>query len=416
MRYSRLAGAALGLAVFSMIAPSIVGQTGSKGSDPFKAARLRMVAEDLAREGITHDRVLEAMKTVPRHLFVNPDQRARAYLDTSLPIGHKQTISPPFLVAYMTQALDPRPGHRVLEIGTGSGYQAAVLAELVKEVFSIEIVEPLGTQAAQRLQEAGYKNVKTKIGDGFQGWAEHAPFDRIIVTCSPEDIPRPLLEELREGGKLIVPLGEQFQQVFYLVEKRQGQLVRTRLLPTCFVPMTGAADAVRTARPTSAVPVLINGDFEQAGTGGPAGWYWKREPSLMQKDAPSGERFVTVHNAEPGRSSGICQNLGIDGTQLRRLEIAIQVKGEKLLPGLRPYEQPCLSLVFADVDVRPVGEAFLGPWKGTFAWQRVTKTVDVPRQARFVILRISLNGGTGSLSVDDVHVQPAPGFIPKKDP
>src|SRR5262249_20990395 len=163
------------------------------------------------------DAVLEAMKTVPRHLFVSPDLRARAYLDTSLPIGHKQTISPPFLVAYMTQALDPKPGNRVLEVGTGSGYQAAVLAGLVKEVYSIEIVEPLGLQAAKRLQDLGYKNVKTKVGDGYQGWPEHAPFDRIIVTCSPENMPQPLVDQLRDGGKMIIPLGEQFQQVFYLL-------------------------------------------------------------------------------------------------------------------------------------------------------------------------------------------------------
>src|SRR5262249_30455680 len=195
MRQFAIRAACLSWLLLLFLPSPVPGQSAGKMADPYKDARLKMVANELAREGITHDAVLEAMKTVPRHLFVSPDLRARAYLDTSLPIGHKQTISPPFLVAYMTQALDPKPGNRVLEVGTGSGYQAAVLAGLVKEVYSIEIVEPLGLQAAKRLQDLGYKNVKTKVGDGYQGWPEHAPFDRIIVTCSPENMPQPLVDQ-----------------------------------------------------------------------------------------------------------------------------------------------------------------------------------------------------------------------------
>src|SRR5262249_48250810 len=153
-------------------------------------------------------------------LFVSAELRPKAYLDQSLPIGHKQTISPPFIVAYMTETIDPQPTDRVLEIGTGSGYQAAVLANIVKEVYTIEIVEALGKQAAKRLKELGYANVRAKIGDGYKGWPEHAPFDKIIVTCSPEEVPQPLVDQLREGGKMMIPLGERYQQVFYQFEKQ----------------------------------------------------------------------------------------------------------------------------------------------------------------------------------------------------
>src|SRR5262249_51631785 len=156
---------------------------------------------------------------VPRHLFVPADKRSGAYQDWIIPMGHKQTVSPPYIVGYMTQTLDPAPEDRVLEIGTGSGYQAAVLSKIVKEVYTIEIIEPLGKEAEKRLRNLRYKNVKVKIGDGYQGWAEHAPFDKIIVTCSPENVPQPLVDQLRDGGRMLIPLGERYQQAFYLYEK-----------------------------------------------------------------------------------------------------------------------------------------------------------------------------------------------------
>ena len=203
-------------------AASVAWSVGSaQPRDRFARAREQMVQQFLIPEGIDNPRVLRAMRTVPRHQFVPPSLWSQAYDDSALPIGYRQTISPPFIVAYMTQTIDPQPTDRVLEIGTGSGYQAAVLAELVKEVYTIEIVEPLGKKAAQRLAQLGYENVFVKIGDGYQGWPEHAPFDKVIVTCSPEDVPPPLVEQLREGGRMIIPLGERYQQVFHLLEKRQ---------------------------------------------------------------------------------------------------------------------------------------------------------------------------------------------------
>ncbi|MCA8995792.1 MAG: protein-L-isoaspartate(D-aspartate) O-methyltransferase, partial [Planctomycetaceae bacterium] len=176
---------------------SVAAAAFAQGRDPFGAQRDQMVAEYIASEGVTNPRVLESMRSVPRHLFVLPATRHLAYYDQAISIGFKQTISPPFIVAYMTAVLDPQPTDRVLEIGTGSGYQAAVLSGLVQDVYSIEIVEPLGKRTAALLKRLGYDNVHTRIGDGYQGWPEQAPFDKIIVTCSPEDVPTPLIEQLK---------------------------------------------------------------------------------------------------------------------------------------------------------------------------------------------------------------------------
>jgi protein-L-isoaspartate(D-aspartate) O-methyltransferase len=202
-----------------------------------------MVSEQLAAPGrnIRNERVLEVMGRVPRHEFVPASQQAEAYDDHPLPIGYGQTISQPFIVAFMTEALDPKPTDRVLEIGTGSGYQAAVLAELVSEVYSIEIVKPLAEQARETLQRLGYRNVQVKAGDGHQGWPEHGPFDAIIVTCAPERVPQPLVDQLRDGGRMMVPVGGGFDQELVLLEKRGSSVRQRAVLPVRFVPMTGAA-------------------------------------------------------------------------------------------------------------------------------------------------------------------------------
>jgi protein-L-isoaspartate(D-aspartate) O-methyltransferase len=189
---------------------------------------------------IRDERVLDAMRKVPRHRFVPPPYRKNAYDDHPLPIGEGQTISQPYIVAKMTELLELTPDSRVLEIGTGSGYQAAVLAELAGEVYSIEIVEPLGRRAAGVLEDLGYGDIHLRIGDGYRGWPEAAPFDAIIVTCAPERVPDPLQKQLAEGGRLVIPVGSQFWgQELVLIRKRRGELVRQDLLPVRFVPMTG---------------------------------------------------------------------------------------------------------------------------------------------------------------------------------
>lgn len=206
--------------------------------------RRRMVQTQLRPKdrGIRNEAVLKAMATVPRHEFVPERQRASAYEDRPLPIGHGQTISQPFIVAFMTEALEPKPTDRVLEIGTGSGYQAAVLSLLVQAVYSIEIVEPLGRQAAADLKRLGYHNVQVRVGDGYAGWPEAAPFDTIMVTCAPDHVPQPLVDQLKEGGRLIIPVGDLGNQSLVLARKQNGRLKQERVMEVRFVPMTGKAE------------------------------------------------------------------------------------------------------------------------------------------------------------------------------
>jgi protein-L-isoaspartate(D-aspartate) O-methyltransferase len=209
--------------------------------DALTAARNEMVHEQIEARGVRDSRVLQAMREVPRHEFVPPTFRNLAYHDRPLPIGHEQTISQPYIVAYMTEQLAPKRSDRVLEVGTGSGYQAAILSKLVAQVYSIEIVPELASRAAQDLQRLGYGNVEVKAGDGYQGWPEHAPFDAIIVTCAPNHVPAPLAEQLKEGGRMMIPVGDPGEQTLYLLEKHSGKLERQAVLPVRFVPMTGRA-------------------------------------------------------------------------------------------------------------------------------------------------------------------------------
>jgi protein-L-isoaspartate(D-aspartate) O-methyltransferase len=215
------------------------GEQVDDGPD-WQAMRDRMVDRQIEARGVADARVLAAMRKVPRHAFVPDELAPYAYEDRPLPIGHRQTISQPYIVAAMTEAIRPEPGDRILEIGTGSGYQAAVLAEVVEHVYTIEIVEPLGEQARRTLEELGYGNVSVRVGDGFAGWPEEAPFDAIVVTAAPEEIPPPLIEQLAEGGRLVIPVGDTFQEL-RLVTRSPAGLVTEDLMPVRFVPMTGRA-------------------------------------------------------------------------------------------------------------------------------------------------------------------------------
>ncbi|MCA1801005.1 MAG: protein-L-isoaspartate(D-aspartate) O-methyltransferase [Rhodothermaceae bacterium] len=209
----------------------------------YQNERNRMVERQIANRGISDEATLDAMRTVRRHLFVPPQRTSQAYDDSPLPIGYGQTISQPYIVALMTELVEPKPGMRVLEIGTGSGYQAAVLAEIVDTVYTIEIVESLGMTAAGVLEENEYTNVLVKIADGYHGWEEYAPFDAIVVTAAAEHIPPPLIQQLASGGRMIIPVGSPyFTQNLMLVEK-DGERVRTRnVLPVRFVPFTRAEE------------------------------------------------------------------------------------------------------------------------------------------------------------------------------
>jgi len=210
------------------------------GDDTYEGARLRMVAEQIERRGVTDARVLAAMRAVPRHQFVPDESRDQAYEDYPLPIGHEQTISQPYIVAYMTAAIDPRPSDRVLEIGTGSGYQTAVLSRLVHEVLSVEIRPELVDSARRILETVGCKNVRVRHGDGSLGWPEESPFDAILVTAAPESVPTALLKQLAPGGRMVIPLGAAGWDAQRLVRlTRMAEDVRTEvLLPVRFVLLT----------------------------------------------------------------------------------------------------------------------------------------------------------------------------------
>ena len=230
------------LLLIGLVAGAACDRSVAPPSDDFAAERQRMVQRQLAARDIHDERVLAAMAKTPREQFVPPEMRSASYTDQPLPIGFSQTISQPFIVAFMTEQLRPSPTDRVLEIGTGSGYQAAILAELVAEVYSIEIIEPLAKSAAKTLQRLGYKNVHVKTGDGYKGWPDAAPFDAIIVTCAPDHVPQPLTDQLKEGGRMVIPVGPSGVQQLYRLEKRNGQLIQSAVELVRFVPMTGEAE------------------------------------------------------------------------------------------------------------------------------------------------------------------------------
>jgi len=211
--------------------------TSGRERDGLAAQRERML--DLLRQHVRDERVIDAMASVPRERFVPDELRRAAYDDRALPIGEGQTISQPLMVAMMLEALGLKAGDRVLDIGTGSGYQAAVLSKLVAEVWTIEIIEPLARRAEADLQRLGYTNVMVKAGDGYQGWPEAAPFDAVIVTCAPEKIPQPLIDQLKDGGRMMIPVGPRWDQSLYLLEKRGKEVKKKAVLPVRFVPMTG---------------------------------------------------------------------------------------------------------------------------------------------------------------------------------
>jgi len=373
--------------------------------DRMEVLRNAMVDEFLIKEGITNRRVIAAMRKVPRHEFVLPALKSKAYWDGAWPIAHKQTISPPFIVAYMTETIDPQPTDRVLEIGTGSGYQAAVLGELAKEVYSIEIVEELGRSAARRLKRLDYDNVKTKVGDGYKGWPEHAPFDKIIVTCSPEKVPAPLTEQLKEGGKMIIPLGRRYQQVFHLLEKKDGKLVREKLIPTLFVPMTGASEEKREVKPDPLNPKIVNGGFEADANEDRRAdnWHYQRQTELRGDSPPEGRKYLQFANDEPGRLAQVLQGMALDGRKIRRLRVKLDVKYEQVR-GFGRSKQAGLMLHFYDSTRKPIADQIVGPWIGSQDWETVAARIRVPQDAREMIVRIGLNGATGSLSVDNVEL------------
>ena len=357
--------------------------------------------------GVENQQVLDAIRNTPRHEFVPNDQKNRAYYDMSLPIGNDQTISSPFIVAYMTECLEPKTSDKVLEIGTGSGYQAAVLSPIVREVYTIEIVPALGKRAAQTLKKLKYNNVHVKIGDGYQGWEEHAPFDKIIVTCSPEKVPPKLVEQLAEGGRIVIPLGERYNQTFYLLKKVNGELQFEALRPTLFVPMTGAAEKRREVQPDGLHPTLENGDFEKAVPEGniPDVWYYQRQCTWMTGvEAPKGTHYLKMSNNIPNLNACIMQGFAVDGKKVRRLKFTYSVKGEELYMNPDTGDLPRVQIVFYDERVSDIARVEGRFWKGSFDWRTERVYFDVPPKATSAIIQFGLYGSVGTLYLDNVEL------------
>lgn len=416
-------------------------------SDPFQQARDRLVSDRIATAGVTNSDVLEAIRKTPRHEFVPRSQRSRAYYDMALPIGNAQTISSPFIVAWMTEALDPQSTDKVLEIGTGSGYQAAVLSPLVEHVYTIEIVHDLGTRAKETLEYLGYENVSVRIGDGFLGWPNAAPFDKIIVTCSPESVPQPLVDQLAEGGQMIVPVGERYQQTLYRMIKKDGKLVQQPLRPTLFVPMTGTAESSRQRKPDPTNPIVINSDFatfstedvalnnaasNNAASAGsepedsvrsPAtgkstdffreqrgevaddfvpGWYYGRQVR-HRKEGDQG--YVRFANDTPGLSSHLLQGIAVDGQSVSMIRLVGRCRTENIRKGPTPDAMPMVAISFYDELRQDLGTYTVGPFRGTRPWRESSRLIRVPPKTHEAILRIGLFGATGVADFQRVAIE-----------
>ena len=341
---------------------SAVGRAPAQGARAFDQARQLMVQKEVVGRGISNPRVIRAMGLVPRHQFVPSQERLSAYLDAAIPLGFGQTITSPYVVAFMTAQLEPVPTDRVLEIGTGSGYQAAVFSRIVAEVYSIEIVEPLGKRAARTLRQLRYNNVYTKIGDGYQGWPEHAPFDKIIVTCSPKHVPPAFVAQLKEGGRLIVPLGERFQQTLFLFRKIDGILQQEELESTFFVPMTGTAEELRKQKEDDATPHIVNGGFEQSAENGePKGWFYVRNAQVERSPtAPEASHVLVLASSTAGQKCHAIQAFGIDGRRHRALEISAEVRTREVVIAGSPQSLPHIEVLFYDENRKFISRQNVG--------------------------------------------------------
>ena len=374
----------------------------------FEILREQLIKNVLVPNGIRDPRVLQSVGSTPRHEFVPKKYAHQAYQDIAIPIGESQTISSPFIVSLMTQSLDPKPTDKVLEIGTGSGYQAAILSPLVKDVYTIEIVEDLGQQTKQLLADMNYTNIHCLIGDGFKGWKENAPFDKIIVTCSPEKVPEPLVEQLKEGGLMIIPIGERYQQMLFLMRKVDGKLEREALQPTLFVPMTGAAEDQREVAPDPKNPTLANPSFEQPliNNSRVPGWYYQFGCVVVQDpDAPDGLNAVEFKSNDPKSPSMLLQGLAIDGSSVKRIKLGGWISTDNVKIGKTPLDSPSIAIQYFDSNRNRIGYNFIGGFKGSRKWKKEDEIFPIPPATREVIVSIGLFGSVGTARFDDIFIE-----------
>jgi len=377
--------------------------------DRFAIERERLVQNVLIPGGIKDPRVLDSVSKTPRHEFVPPEFARQAYLDIAIAIGEAQTISSPYIVAQMTEALQPKSTDKVLEIGTGSGYQAAILSPLVKEVYTIEIVEDLGERTTALLEELGYKNVHCLIGDGFKGWKENAPFDKIIVTCSPANVPDALKDQLKEGGLMVIPVGDRYQQMLYLMRKKDGKLEKEAITPTLFVPMTGEAEKTRKVQPDPTRPVLLNTSFEE-----PLirdylvpGWYYQAGCIQVEDpEAPDGNNVVEFRADDPRWPNHLLQGLPIDGRKIRKIRMGGWMKLENVKVGRDKEKSPSIAIQYFDSNRNRIGYNYIGGSKGSRNWKHEEKVFPVPPDTREAIVSIGLFGAEGMARFDKITFEP----------
>ena len=274
--------------------------------------------------------------------------------------------------------------------------------------YSIEIVEPLGRKASVVHRRLRYTNLHTKVGDGYKGWPEHAPFDKIIVTCSPENIPKPLVDQLVEGGRIVVPLGERFQQVLYLFKKVDGKLERESLQATFFVPMTGAAEDRRQVLPNMARPRLVHAGFEQTidSSNEPQGWFYVRRGRVVDdENPPEGKRSMFFETSTPGRDAHAMQAFGVDGRKTRQLDVSFWVRGVGIETD-RTERRPANAVVeFYATNRSAVTSERFGPWTGDFDWTKKEARIDVPPTARLAVFGVGLFKATGQVWFDRVEIR-----------
>ncbi|MCE9528021.1 MAG: protein-L-isoaspartate O-methyltransferase [Planctomycetales bacterium] len=372
-------------------------------------ARRLMVQEEIANQGIENERLLEAMRDVPREQFVPLSRRNLAYLNVAIAYDDGQVILPPLVTAHLIEQLNPHKNDKVLVIGPGSGYSTALLSRMVREVFAVEIDPVIAKTAEETLARLKYTNVKVRVGDGFEGWKEHAPYQRIIVECSPDSVPKALVEQLAEGGILLVPIGDEFDQTMHLCKKENGKLTTLSLWPTLLLPMKGKAEELRSQSEMPRDPSILNGGFEELvpkTKDVPAHWAYVRQGRAIAGEfCPEGKNSLAFVNLTPGAAAMALQAFPVDGKKVSELSFACNVWGKDIRPGQNRQQLPRVEVRFFDEKRRLVGGDWMGGWNLTFDWLGKEHVFSVPRTAKFAVLRIGLCGATGEIRFDDLKLE-----------
>lgn len=418
----------------SLFSPERSSRRGRDSWVVLPAAKFFVENELVLQDGLENDLVLSAMMRIPREKFLPQNKKSGAYRDVAIPIGCSRMDYSPYITAYCISQLDPAPDDKVLEIGTGCGYASAVLSLLVREVHTVEFHATLSKKANQSLKKIGIKNVYGKIGDGFQGCPEQAPFDKIIVWGAVEDIPESLIDQLKEGGRMVVSVGEKYQQTLYLCRKKNGELKKETLPPTFFTSMPGEAESRRILLADPKNPSILGGDFEHyyGETRLPYGWYHVKNARILQgPDAPNGTNYMRfevepeytiVHDphemedsyGEPPeqfvpsaeKTAQIVQSFAIDGKTVSRVKFGVFLRAENIQP-LDPQNPPkgTIVLAFYGEDREVLQCVQLASVYGSFNWKPFSTEIPVPRKTLEADLYIGLFQNAGRLDIDAVSLE-----------